>query len=922
MPVAHMNIDYQTTPDIVPPDTDIPTTDRISPPVEEFRIPDEAFYPKPQPKTSPKQQPILSEEPPEFMTIHQLDQFALTLEEEVQAPLYNKHGKPHKNISFTGEYRFRHIIPHLINSNYLDTRSNDTLDKASFLVRQYRTLHHEYSEIDIEPGRGFKPYENFRNEKVLNKDRIRLHSAALLQTDCNIEKLVRRLGGPHLATHRNVTRILRKLKDSVEPVILEELKRVFTYGSPKQCNAHNTEENLQKFYDYGNHSSVDDNPDIFMKTLIKDSRRGNTLLFDDRFFSYIPNVHLTPQGIASLDDKWKQERAVFDSSFRPDLFSFAINDWTSKLTEPEVQFPGSFLRLLIWIWNLRISYPHLAIFLGDNDVTNAFRLIKNNPGVVAMCGYRACGLLGFATGQTFGNCYSPANFEPAAIARQQHAQWLWTHKKEAVLERSAQYVSDIVLTTDPSDLRPFAKAEKDALNLGVFNADNSRKPPTTPMQVDDCLYADVAEHFPLTVAASIASLMDVFDGIHPFQESPLSDEKLNSIHKEQRVLLGHEPDTRSMTVKISPRRVEKILKYLSEEKWITPNKKALIKEIATVAGLIGSAAEYFPWAKAQLLILYDLLRKCISEAYDKLCAANRFKKRLTIARNNMPSGMAYRLKFVEATWKAQHIWRNKRPIQIPDDVRKCLQLLYKYLQSGAPWERPIGHIVPRVPNFISTGDASEKAIGVQIPRLKIWCILPFSKRLCDRIAADEVHINSLEFIAILISYIMVQEKYKANPSNYPPSPTLLAFGDNTTANAWWEKMSTHSKMGQNLLKLYAEYQLLSPVCSVAKHIKGTENVVADAISRPDELFTPHLTHIYDTPYSTLVTQVCQQYKAKRQWELFLISAELLSVLNSALSCDSSWERPKKAKNNGRFVHVGRTFYGGQNNAEFTNSCFL
>ena len=76
MPVVRMNIDIQNTPDIIPLDTDTSTTERFSRTTEEFKVPDEAFYPKPQPGPSPKQQPILSEEPPEFMTIHQLDQFA------------------------------------------------------------------------------------------------------------------------------------------------------------------------------------------------------------------------------------------------------------------------------------------------------------------------------------------------------------------------------------------------------------------------------------------------------------------------------------------------------------------------------------------------------------------------------------------------------------------------------------------------------------------------------------------------------------------------------------------------------------------------------------------------------------------------------------------------------------------------------
>ena len=76
MPVARMNIDTDNTPYIIPPDNDISVTNSFSQTEEEFRVPNEAFYPKPQPGPSPKQQPILSEEPPEFMTIHQLDQFA------------------------------------------------------------------------------------------------------------------------------------------------------------------------------------------------------------------------------------------------------------------------------------------------------------------------------------------------------------------------------------------------------------------------------------------------------------------------------------------------------------------------------------------------------------------------------------------------------------------------------------------------------------------------------------------------------------------------------------------------------------------------------------------------------------------------------------------------------------------------------
>jgi hypothetical protein len=79
----------------------------------------------------------------------------------------------------------------------------------------------------------------------------------------------------------------------------------------------------------------------------------------------------------------------------------AINDWANKANKLQVVFPGSFFRLLWWIWNLHITYPDTAILLGDNDITGAVRLIKYNPWVVSMHGFVVDDSLGLATGQKY-----------------------------------------------------------------------------------------------------------------------------------------------------------------------------------------------------------------------------------------------------------------------------------------------------------------------------------------------------------------------------------------------------------------------------------------------------------------------------------------------------------------------------------------
>ena len=67
------------------------------------------------------------------------------------------------------------------------------------------------------------------------------------------------------------------------------------------------------------------NPNEFQKVIIKDYKQGNTILFDIRCFTFVPNCHLTPQAIANLDDRRKEARHISDSSFLVHPESETIN---------------------------------------------------------------------------------------------------------------------------------------------------------------------------------------------------------------------------------------------------------------------------------------------------------------------------------------------------------------------------------------------------------------------------------------------------------------------------------------------------------------------------------------------------------------------------------------------------------------------
>jgi hypothetical protein len=293
--------------------------------------------------------------PPESFTTKELHAWAeSTLPDVVKQPLFDIKGKKtksmrHKHISFTSEYRFRHIIPFLYLGDFLDADSQKNIEQVSFLAEQFSELKTEYGLVDTDPIRGFENYKNFQDETELNKNRIHLHPAALLQHGYGVGKLVYYLGGPHVGANQNVLKILKDLKKGVQPTVPAEIKRVFEHGSPRKINATNMENNLKDYYYHGNHDSVNDNEKEVDKVLLEDYCRGNTLLVDRRLFAYIPNSHLCPQGLADLFDAWKEARHISDCSHRVHPKSMSINDWTTKLTEPPVYFAGSFLRFLIWV---------------------------------------------------------------------------------------------------------------------------------------------------------------------------------------------------------------------------------------------------------------------------------------------------------------------------------------------------------------------------------------------------------------------------------------------------------------------------------------------------------------------------------------------------------------------------------------------
>jgi hypothetical protein len=818
----------------------------------------------------------------------------------VLAQLDQPFGKDRTNQSFTVQAAFRHVLCPVIKSGFLSNCALAALEAAYAPAASYSQLLRTHSLVDFSALRD--PIPPDMPSDVMVPLYSCMFTALLLHYDLSVASAVRWMGGIHTGAHRDHAMILSTLMAAgVDADIISDLRRVYYYGAPAYINAESTDANFRHYFDYGNHKTILEDIPKTKKAMIKDVRRGYNIVMDKRLALLIPHLHVTPIGMVDLAKIYKEPRPIFDSSFRVQPSSMAINDWVDPRNEPDIHFPKSFLNFCIWIYNCRVSYPYEEIYLIDDDVSGAFRHAKYHPNLVALHACILFGLLFMSTGQTFGDGPSPANFEPMARGRQQYAQYLWYQVD--TLFRAAQYMPTLQFQAPPTDLSVFVQSTPDALNMGVFNRDGSRRSPTYDHHVDDNIYGDVKEFVALGVAASILALYLILGYPGPRNRDSVSWNKFDKFFTHVRKMIGYGVNTRRMILFMLEYKRTQLLGLLAS--WLTMSDFDLL-QCAEMLGHLGSATTTCRWARVLFFGLQNLLRLHLVAQYHK--AKGYFDRSGGAARISaaLEPGLAKRFDSLVSREVASLLWRSKKRFSITSPVYAELKYLHTYLSDFSnPWEVLIGHVVPRSPTYQSAGDASLTGGGAINDSLGFW----FDCRWCPRILRgaklnprhpDYVHINCLEFVVLLLQIVAcivyLETPYDLTslglPGDAPPAiPILLALTDNMSSKSWIHRVITASPHGQALIQIYAALLRRSSVGLQCEHIPGVLNIEPDFISRPNLCLSPFDWY----------AQIFRTVPRLQSYNYFLPSPELISEIQLRLFSDSPLGLPELPKNLGQFV---------------------
>ena len=837
------------------------------------------------------------------------DLFVKSLPTRVQVKLDQKFGKDNIAQSFKSEACLRHVLIPLFKSGFLPRRSDwENFQTAFNMVRIFLTLWDEHSDVDFTTVRGFQ--KNWDDTLTIDKERVRMTTAALLHFDGDIADTVRWIGGPHVGAHRDTTATLLYLRNKVDDVTYNTLAESWVRGVPKVCNAEASEDNFRAYLQYGNHKTVNKKPELAYKTLLKDSKRGYCLLFDPRMVFFAQNCHVTPIGLVGIDQKHKKPRPIFDSSFRPEPRFSGINDWTTKETEPPLHFAESFVKYLEWVYNLRITYPGKEIYLGDDDISGAFRHMKYNPNLVGMHSCVISGQLACSTGMTFGDNTSPSNFEPIADARRQLARFLW--KQRDTISQTTNFLPAIKLAAPPSanEIRVFARADADSRHKGVLDDKGNRLAPQFDHHVDDNIYADVSEYMYTTVCSSVLALWKILGFPHEDTPDPLSREKFCGTYSHERKTLGHHIDSRKMTFGLTTEKRLIILEELTT--WVTVVRDFTLRDISSLHGSLESATRFIAWTRPYFFYVQNVIRKTLEQRYHILRRTYAAKGREVTIKKMLPPQLMGRLSSLIAREKAAFLWNKNAILPMTKNIRACLQrIIDVLLDSKKKWTHPIDFIIERDAHVVTLGDASGTGGGAYCERLRFWFDITWSTKVTESfnkrpVTEASIHINSLEFIVVILQYAATAVRLhtlprsvreQIFPGGVPAQPVMLCRTDNTAAEAWANKVTSQSPQGQRLIGVLAELLRTQNLGLNARHIAGTENVLADFISRP--------TH-FILSFSQRAEQIFQKHALARTWDYFLPSPELLQSLSSLLFNKQTRDPPSLPKNLGRFVPAGST----------------
>ncbi len=181
--------------------------------------------------------------------------------------------------------------------------------------------------------------------------------------------VIRFLMGEYIGETRDSSRILTKVSPYINEEDCKHIKRIIDQGCPSHLHFEEEYENKHLALQKGNQHTFLLHPKVTAKVMNKEEKNSHVLPFKRWLVYFSPWCRVTPQGI---QEKYNKCRVILDLSMQTSPNEIVLNHKTSTDGKAVINFGQAKIRLLINIYNWRVSYPDEIIYLALADITACF----------------------------------------------------------------------------------------------------------------------------------------------------------------------------------------------------------------------------------------------------------------------------------------------------------------------------------------------------------------------------------------------------------------------------------------------------------------------------------------------------------------------------------------------------------------------
>jgi hypothetical protein len=175
------------------------------------------------------------------------------------------------------------------------------------------------------------------------------------------------------------------------------------------------------------------------------------------------------------------------------------------------------------------------------------------------------------------------------------------------------------------------------------------------------------------------------------------------------------------------------------------------------------------------------------------------------------------------------------------------------LDLGIKWEKPIAHLIPRMPFATTIGDSLLEGDGGFSITLGFWWHICFLDKLVQHTLRFKtnndnnmlVSINVLEFVTVIINYFAALHVVWTSPVTDDPHPVILNVTDNSSALSWTVHTCKRSKIGQILAHFFCSLLINLPPGINSQWISTINSKIADNISCLKKQFDNNSSPAFD-----------------------------------------------------------------------------